>query len=215
MALTKEEIAAELVWRYVEHVRESEGAGHAAALSRAELQQLAGVLETASQVPPALESAGSERCRAAVRTRVEQLLGEGTSASPERPASAPRRTGRLERLTGGAARVPVPAWALRSAMAAAAALTLALGTVNLWHQPARVVRVAFPKDVTDVEPMDEQQAHKLIPEMVHNQLSPREEKNLMGHMLVCPGCFDQYVEMRHHAGTARQPRREAVWLVSR
>ncbi|HEU4754500.1 MAG TPA: hypothetical protein VFU47_15430, partial [Armatimonadota bacterium] len=110
----REEIAADLVWRYVEQVRDS-----GQPLSPVELQDLAELLATAGTVPGAL-TADEETCRLAVRRRVEQVLAR--HAEPAPPAPSERTP----------ARPPVRPllWPFRLATAATVALSLALATVG-------------------------------------------------------------------------------------
>ena len=187
MALSREEIAADLVWRYVEHIRSSD----AEALTDVELEELAGVLKTLPATREGLAAEGEAARQAVVRQQIEQLLARSPrlTLAPAAPIPTPRP----QRL--------IPAWRFRIAFGLAAALAVAVGTVGLWHRPpAKVVvqRRVIPRDIRGVDPMDEKQAHDLMPKMVHNQLSPKQEKDLMGHMLVCPGCFDHYVELKQH-----------------
>jgi hypothetical protein len=205
MARTKEEIAADLVWQYVEHVRQSEAEGRPACFSRMELDQLVDVLETAAGMPHALTADECEERRAAVRRRVEQMLPPPAAAAPPPQAapeaSAPRRSW-LHDFLGGAA--VVPAWRFQAATAAALALTCAVVTVNIWHRPAPEVRVVQGRSEApgDVEPISEQKAHELLPGMVRNRLARQEERNLMWHMLVCPRCYDEYAAMKERERTA-------------
>lgn len=190
MALSREEIAAELAWRYLEHVREAD----AEPLSGAELDQLVDVMKSVAPTGEALTEAEVEERRSAVRRRVERLQGAAG------PAPVPAARHAVPRLP-----VMVPAWRFRVACGLAAALAVLLGTVSLWHHPpvqTVVRRQVIPRDIRGVEAMDEQRAHELIPRMLANRLSPKEEKDLMAHMLVCPGCFRDYVQMRHPSASA-------------
>lgn len=192
MAKTNEEIAADLLWRYVEQVRER---GPEPPLSRAELQELLQALETAGSLGPALEEARA----AAHDSALEAVVRRRMEAAPP---PAPRALARPATAAGGRDRFP---WKLRLGraltMGATAALALALLTVNYWHRPepaplaAPAQRAALPHGV---ESLSEQRAHELIPRMVRRELAPAEERSLMWHMLVCPGCFDQYVALRSH-----------------
>jgi hypothetical protein len=182
MPFTKEEIAADLVWRYVEHVRETPDAE---TLSDSEIRQLVEVMLSVPATGEAVAAEATEERRAAVRERVHQVLAAGA------PRPEPRRR------AFAALPALVPAWRFRVVCAATAVLATAVATVGFWHHPpTRVVRVAFPRDVRDVEAMDETTAHVLLPRMLRNQLQPAEERNLMGHMLVCPGCFDEYISLK-------------------
>jgi hypothetical protein len=205
MALTKEEIAADLVWRYVEHVRESEAENRPACLSRGELEQLVEVLHTAAHAPQALTAESCEERRAAVRRRVELMLPRSETAPPAAAAPAASGESWLRRLLGGAA--VVPAWQFQAAAAAALALAAGVVTVNLWHRPAPetvVVQRRTAEPPGDVEPIDERKAHELLPGMVGNRLARQDERNLMWHMLVCPRCFDDYTELKQQDRTARR-----------
>src|SRR5690349_656358 len=87
MPRTKEEVASELVWRYVEYIREETEAGRAAAFSRDELEQLRHALETASRVPEALDGEPSESVLAAARAQLHAALAAAPSqaAGPAAP----------------------------------------------------------------------------------------------------------------------------------
>lgn len=184
MALSREEIAAELAWRYLEHVRAAE----AEPLSDAELDELIGVMKSVAPTGEALTEAEVEERRAAVRRRVERLHA-GI------PSQAALRRGSEGRSSGPAL---IPAWHFRAACGFAAVLAVMLATVGFWHRPpVEVRRMPIPRDIRGVEAMDEKRAHELLPRMVENRLSPKEEKDLMAHMLVCSGCFRDYVQLRH------------------
>jgi len=195
MAATKDELAAELVWCYVERLRTAEDPA-LVALDRPELERLIEALEVAGQVPEALGQGCAEECRSAVRDRLQSLLSRHsrTDARPSRP----------ERPS------VVPAWQFRLALAATLVLGLLVSTVNGWHRsPAPVQRVAVWREPQGLEPIDETQALQLIPKMIQNELTAQQEKNLMGHLLVCPGCFEEYRALKGspvvqlpHAGAA-------------
>ncbi|MFN3649925.1 MAG: hypothetical protein ACK47B_10100 [Armatimonadota bacterium] len=197
MATNREQIAAELVWRYVEQIRECHPDGPPPRLSRDELRELVEMLDMAAQVQDALppaQTTAEDPCRAAVRRRVLQALETGGAARPPAPSRRPWRA---------------PRWASGAAFALAGVCLLALASVNVWHRPAPEVvvrRVKIPADAPDIEPMDEQQVHDLVPRMVGTGLDRRKERSLMWHMLVCPGCYDYYVEVRRRSGqTAEGP----------
>src|SRR5438445_3779458 len=134
MPRTKEEVAAELVWRYVEYIREETDARRDAAFSRDELEQLLRALETASRVPEALGGEPSESILAAARAHLHAALaaappeaaGRAAPAAPAAPAVAP-----WQRLR---------AWALPAAAAAVLVLSAALASVPLWHHVRTIVR---------------------------------------------------------------------------
>jgi hypothetical protein len=191
MALSREEIAADLAWRYVEHVRTAESEP----LTDEELEDLVGVLKSVAPTGEALTEVEVEERRAAVRRRLEALhppppaTARPFDSAGSAPAKIPART--------------VPAWRFRAVCAFASALVVLLGTVGLWHKPpVQVRRVVIPRDIRGVEAMDEKQAHRMLPEMVSNHLSPQQEKDLMAHMLVCPGCFNAYQQMKPHSQSA-------------
>jgi len=183
MPLTREEIAADLVWRYVEHVRET---SDAETLSAQETRDLLEVMLSVAPTAEAVAAESEEARRAAVRNRVQAVLAAGPPPAPAaRKAERPLLPGL------------VPAWRFRAVCAASVALAATLATVGWWHHPPeRVVRVAVPREIPHVEGMDEATAHVLLPRMVRNELAPAEERNLMGHMLVCPGCFDEYIHLK-------------------
>jgi len=192
MQRSKEEIAADLVWRYVEQIRELERSDGSAPFTQDELHQLAETLYTASLVPDALCAEQEAACRESVRRRLEAELqgaprGAATASTEAVSPPQPRRP------------AVVPAWRFAGATAMAAALAVAVGTVNLWHRPQPVVQVKqvpVPAQAPDVQWMEEAEVHRMLPRLVRNELPPREEKNLMWHMLVCPGCFEHYTELR-------------------
>jgi hypothetical protein len=192
MALSREEIAADLAWRYVEHVRTAESEP----LTDEELEALVGVLKSVAPTGEALTDVEVEERQTAVRRRLEALHS---------PTPAPARTVVYATPQRGNVAVPVvPAWRFRAVCAFAAALAVILGTVGFWHKPpVQVRRVVIPRDIRGVEAMDEKQAHRMLPEMVTNHLSPQHEKDLMAHMLVCPGCFNAYQHMKPHPQSAQ------------
>lgn len=211
--MNREEIAADLVWRYVEHVRAARAEGSAAELSRAELEQLVETLDLVGRVPEALcaERAEDTARRAAVRRRLETAV---TAATAERPS--PARSGPWLGLLSDTSLVP--AWRFRAAFAAAMALALALATTSLWHRPTVVVkRVRVPVEAASVgiEPVEEALVHDLLPRMLRSELSPRQEKNLMWHMIVCSGCFDEYVQLRQSGRTVKKAGGARLRLVTR
>ena len=198
MPATKQEIAAELVWRYVEHIRECGPDAATEMLTRADLQQLVEVLETAGTAGGAVLGFASDAAAGEARARLEAVIAHArpqkTAASSGTPPAG-RGFLPLQWL-----RRPAPAWV--TAVSMAAGLAFAVSTAGVWHRPAPVVqtvRVRIPVDVPDVEPVDEAQVHKLLPRMVRNQLGPQDEKNLMWHMLICPGCFNEYVSLKNQA----------------
>jgi hypothetical protein len=207
MPHTKEELTADLLWRYVEHLRGSE-AGPGEPLSRSELDRLVEVMDTASRVPEAIEVPESEAGRDTVRARV---LDGVTTSIPEVAVAPPPHTPRPRPL--------VPAWQLRAALGAALALGLVLSTVNVWHRPQPRVQVRrVPGSAPDVQPIDERRAHELVPQMVHDRLPRPVERNMLWHLLICPPCFDEYWQMKPAGGathTARVARRPAQVVAHR
>lgn len=207
MSLNREEIAADLVWRYVERLREARAKGPFAPLSRAELEQLVETLELAGDLPHVLTpDAAAEARKAAVRRRLEAAVAEKGVPAPgpstPAPAAAPRSPW-WSAFTGGK---PVPAWQFRAALGAAVVLAFGLGLalpVNSGRgSEAQVKRVRVPVQAAEIgiEPVDEKLVHDLLPRMVRNELPPQQERNLMWHMLVCRGCFEEYTELKHHQG---------------
>jgi hypothetical protein len=188
MRLTNEEIAADLTWRYVEHLRERAAAGHCEALAPEELVELQRAFETAGAACGAVVTQPvSAELRDRLRERVVAGLPAPVSeaaASPSRPPTPKARGFRF-------------AWG--GALAALAGVVIgiggAVGSVNSWHPtpPPQRVMAARPADVV---PITEKTAHALIPEMVENRLAPGQERNLMWHMLVCRGCFEEYAHLR-------------------
>jgi len=215
MSLNREEVAADLVWRYIEHLRVAQAEGASVELTRLELEQLVSALQVAGRMPEALEAPESASRRAAVRRRLEEL--EGTAPTPEqkRPNPWVQSTRHWLRswLSG-----TVPGWRYRAALGVAMGLAVGLTTVSVWHRPSPVVkRVRVPVDETaiNVQPVEEAQVPELLPLMLENQLPPQQQRNLMWHMLVCRGCFNHYVEMLHSRNTASELRAELVRLVRR
>jgi hypothetical protein len=193
MSSIKEEIAADLVWRYVEHVRRETAEGRHVALSAEELDELLEALSTASLVGEAVEAPASEESQAVVRGRLQGVL----AAAPEPPPSTAAPAPSARRRAPGFFLGSIPAWAFGLAVSAVLALSLALGTVDRWHRIEVVRRVPVPRDLENVQPITERQAEAMIPRLVHQELDRQEERNLMWHMLVCPGCFDEYVQERN------------------
>jgi hypothetical protein len=181
----KDEILADLAWRFVERVREQDAAGTPVTFTHAELVQFAGTLELAAGMPAALDTPEDAVGRATVRDKVEAATLRAPQPAPVRmPARAPRR--------------PARATWLGALGGALAAIVLAATTVNSWHTPRQVVReIPVPYVGSNVEMLDESKAQVLIPQMVSNKLSTQDEKNLMWHMLLCPGCFHQYEVLKH------------------
>ncbi len=203
MARTNEEIAADLVWRYVEHLRERADAGNPDGLTHPELDELLEAMDAAGALPPVFQPAPDLPRQASVRARVEDRLKLAAEAPvPARTASL-RPQARVPRFRGGKLR---PAWS------AVALFGAALLTVNLWHRPAPVVRhVVVPVGVRNVEPMDESRAHLLIPRMVRDELNSRDERDLMWHLLVCPGCFQDYEALRRSRREQQASSGEPWW----
>jgi hypothetical protein len=191
MGLTNEEIAADLTWRYVEHLRERAAAGHCEALTPEELAELRRALETAGA---ACGAVAMQPVSAEMRDRLRARVVAGL---PSSSASEPAATSSPQHAPAPARRGVRFAWG--GAFAALAGVVIgigsAVGSVNAWHPtpPPRRVMAARPPDVV---PISEQTAHALIPEMVENRLAPGQERNLMWHMLVCRGCFDEYAHLR-------------------
>ncbi|MCC2670411.1 MAG: hypothetical protein K0Q72_2882, partial [Armatimonadetes bacterium] len=164
-------------------------------------------------MPDALEGAeGAESAdrRLAVRRRLDETVGAAASVVSERSPTP----------SGPAVVAPwqLPAWGSRALLGTALAMSLALATVNQWHRPAPVVkrlRVPVDEAAINVQPVEEASVHELLPRMVRNELPPQEERNLMWHMLVCRGCFDQYVQLKHTTQTASEVRQELIRLVQR
>lgn len=211
MSLNREEVAADLVWRYIEHLRAARAEGASVELTPGELEQLLETFRLAGQMPDALVAPESDARRAAVRRRLEAAVEmpgalDGAPAAPARP------------WTQALASAAVPVWRYRAAVGLAASLAVCLATVSVWHHPSPVVkRIKVPVRASDlhVEPIEEAQVHDLIPRMLQNELPPQQERNLMWHMLVCRGCFNQYVQMKHSTQTAAELREEVVQLVRR
>ena len=195
MPRTKEEIKAELVWRFVECLREEEvSSATPIRFAREELEELVGVLETAGDLPEVLVTTESETARKAVRARLDETL-RAAEAEP-----APRRTPRPSHRPSIFA-----AMQFRMVTGVVLGVALAVITVGLWHkQPVKVVTRdrRVPVQLANIAPMDEDTAHRLIRESFKMDLDARQEKDLLWHMLVCPGCFDQYRELRHNSRTA-------------
>src|SRR5436305_1166776 len=108
MAGDRDEVIAEIVWRYVEHLRAE---GSSGPLTAAELDELAGLLRTAGDVPESLNRPDAACSRAEVRSRVQQILAE--TARPQRAAPAPPR-----RPAGPLFGFRIPQWGFGGALAA-------------------------------------------------------------------------------------------------
>jgi hypothetical protein len=215
MSLNREEVAADLIWRYIEHLRAARADGATVELTRLELEQLVSTLQLAGQMPDALEAPESAARKAAVRRRLEELEAATPAPSTPRPAANPAHSRpRLASLLTNA----VPMWRYRAAVGVALGLTACLATVGVWHRPSPIVKkIRVPMDEAGigVRPVEEAQVHDLLPRMLQNELPPQQERDLMWHMLVCRGCFNHYVEMKHSAHTASELREELVQLVRR
>jgi hypothetical protein len=181
-----------VVWQFVQQVRRLREEGTDLVFTRADADELAGLIETAASVPAALaESVPNEARESRVRDQLAQALRErpGTRRGSAGPPARPRRQ--------------VPLWALGATASLTAILLAGLFTVNLWHRPepvTRVMRVRVPTelDERDVEPISEREADRLMPVMVRSLLPAKQEKSLMWHMLICPGCYDRFVSLRQH-----------------
>ena len=193
MPRTKEEIKAELIWRFVECLREEDDpSATPVRFAREELEELVGVLETAGDLPEVLLTPESEGARESVRARLDETLRAAE------PASAPKRTPRPSHRPSIFA-----AMQFRMVTGVVLGVALAVITVGLWHkQPVKVVQRRVPVQLSNISPMDEDTAHRLISLSFKTDLDAREEKDLLWHMLLCPGCFQQYRELRHNSRTA-------------
>jgi hypothetical protein len=212
MSLNREEIAADLVWRYIEHLRTARAEGTSVELTRGELDQLLEAFQVAGRMPDALEAPESCTRREAVRRRLEEAVQAPGAARPTAPARS------FQPWLASLLSASVPAWRYRAAIGTACALAACLATVSFWHRPTPIVkreRVPVEKYAINVQPVEEAQVHDLLPRMVQNELPPQQERNLMWHMLVCRGCFNQYVELKHSHHTASELRQELVRLVQR
>jgi hypothetical protein len=209
MARTKEELTGQLVWSYVEYLRSEESAGP---LSAAELDGLSAMLQTAGALPPALHPSCAEQAAPEVADRVRRIVAATTSAAGAAPAARPAAARRRPLLPP----MQVPAWSFGVVLGALVALGGSLVSVVVWHTPApgAAVRV-YSERPADVERIDEQAAHRLIPRMIRNELSAHDEKTVMWHMLECPGCFKQYVALKHPGAGLRQARDEMYHLALR
>lgn len=190
MPRAKEEIKAELVWRFVECLREEEanaGAG-AVRFSREELEELVGVLETAGDLPTVLSTTVSESARQGARARLEEAV------EAKVPTAAPRRAVPSRRPS------MLAAMHFRFVAGMVMGLSLAVMTVGMWHKTANKTIVRrVPAESLQIHPMDEDTAHRLIRESANTEIEPGQEKDLMWHMIVCPGCYDEYREVRHRS----------------
>lgn len=203
MSHQKEELQAALLWCLVERVRDLPSGDEPIRFSPDEVAELGELLNAAAATPAALShlpvSAGTDAVWQQL-TRTGTVAGrEGrpaTDAPEGRPArrpwfSSPWFPG-LSPLTAGN-------WRWYAVLSALAATSIALLTVGIWG-PVRVVeRVLHAPtagDPGEVDALTEQQASVLIPRMVQFRLGRRDERSLMWHMLVCPGCYEKYVALR-------------------
>jgi hypothetical protein len=204
--MEREELAAEIVWRYVERLRESGRTGASRPLTREELDELVKVMETAGELTPALTAEDPEPARAAVRRRVESAMAALQAEAPPapvfparaRPAPSMPRSRRL-----------VPALSL----AAASVLACLIATVNLWHRPDPPAAGNSPapaSSIVDVPALDEATAHNWIPRLVENSLNPEETRRLLWHMLKCPACFNEWWRQQSRRKTAALPRETRI-----
>jgi hypothetical protein len=207
----KEQVTADLVWRFAKEVSEAESRGESLRYSRDELSELVEILQCAGGVPEALHEEEAPGKKERVASRLRRILDEAEEqraavvpapAAPHRPVFAPWMV-----------------WAQRFAAGAAVILAVALLSVDTWHRPPQrveVQRVRVPVEASElqIDAIDEPTAHRFIPRLVNNTLAQREERNLLWHMLVCRGCYDEYVELRassRHAGNARPEVIRASW----
>lgn len=192
MALTNEEIAADLTWRYVEHLRERAAIGNLERFSHEDLAELRQALEMAGEVPGALAAQpASAETQERLRARLQASIGSAPVA-PAPVSEKPARRGGWRFLWHSL---------LTGTAGAAVGLAAAVVSVGIWHPTPAPIRVVAERPA-NVAPMTEQTAHTLIPEMVGNRLPPGQERNLMWHMLVCPGCFEEYAQLREHQRVA-------------
>jgi hypothetical protein len=193
MPRTKEEIKAELVWRFVECLREEEDpSATPIRFAREELDELVGVLETAGDLPEVLVTAESETARETVRGRLEDTLRAAEAAPASKRGPRPSHRPSI-----------FAAMQFRMVTGVVMGVALAVITVGLWHkQPVKYRDRRVPVQLTNISPMDEDTAHRLISQSFKTDLDARQEKDLLWHMLLCPGCFDQYRELRHNSRTA-------------
>ncbi len=218
MSHPKEELQAALLWCFVERVRDLPVGDDFIRFSPDEIVELGEMLNAAAATPAALShlpvSAGTEEVW-------KQFVRKGTVAGREgrhAPDAPQRRPAR--RPWFGPAGFPSPSplasgnWRWYATLSALAATSIALLTVGIWGPVRFAERVAHAPasvDPGDVDTLTEQQASLLIPRMVHFQLGRRDERSLMWHMLVCPGCYEKYVALREPAprrrtSSDRQPR---------
>lgn len=209
MPLNREEIAADLIWRYVEHLRQSRGDDTNVALSAAELAQLVETMALAGDLPHALATeATTDARKAAVLRRLEAAVSTPAAAPQAEPRPIPSRPWYAGLLAGA----PVPAWKFRAVLGA----SLVFGLVSVAavprlrsnassQIPPKRVRVPVQAAEIDIQPVEEALVHDLLPRMLRNELPAKQERNLMWHMLVCRGCFDEYVELKHQHPVSQQP----------
>ena len=183
-AQNREGIASELVWQYVAYLREQGGTA-GGALTPEELDRLREALETAARVPASLEVDAVPSTALAARV-IDALPISAVAVRARVPAGPPPW------------RRPVPVWAAICCAVLGMGLTfwLAGDRGGTAASSVRVVRV--PGGAPDVDPIGEPEAHVMLPKLVRNELPARQVRSLMWHMLVCPGCFDEFLELNSH-----------------
>jgi len=174
MRSPREELASQLLWEYVQRVREQPDA----ALTRGEVYELAETLALASTIPSVVAHSDEPAAREAIQSR---LAGARPPAAARRPPAA--RTSWLRR--------PALILAPLAGAALAAALAFFGGSGAVPEQgPA-----AQPPGVMR---LSEEAAHEMVPQYVKGELNEQGDKNIMWHLIRCRGCYRFYRSIRPH-----------------
>lgn len=186
MESSRDELKNALTWKLVEFARENPRA--------AEVEW----------TPEEWAEAGEILALASRASRAQFQESAGLP-DPHREAVRQRVMSHLPKTRVGRTRLPIPLL-----VAACSVLITVVGFAiagRLAPPAVRLVRVPSDLAGKDIDPLDEQAAHVLIPKMVRNELDLKQERNLMWHMLVCPGCHRDFVSERTHAQDAPRHQR--------
>jgi hypothetical protein len=213
MAPLNEEQAAEILWQYLEAAKKADApdAVNFETVTRAELEELAGVMKTAGDVAQALAEearveTSKEAARQKFRAQAAALAQEPPAALEEGRATLPATGG--ERDVRGRARAGFLLLLARllPALGWACALLLAIILILPHGAPAR-----------DTEPPDPGHAAVLasLKELVRGEVPAERARELWAHLVHCDMCFAEYRKkwqsLRGNTGKAEaaraQPRR--------
>jgi hypothetical protein len=191
----REQQQAELLWRYIEELKQSENPDQVqfVAVTSGEPTEVVGLMEMAAEAYTAARAAAAPHCRReAVRRRLQAAIAE---AAP-RPAASRVAAAPVPRERPPVSALRLPAWltaplAGRSAgWAVAAAALLAL----VWFAAPRSPQVASPPPSTDVVQLNHDETIKLMPALAKGTLEVKQSKAVWEHLLDCQHCYEIYQE---------------------